>query len=243
MLAPLLVVAGPVVAGCQLSAATAILDDTGGDGQDDGDGTWGDDADGGTDDGDGGSNDGGAGDGGQLDPLATDDDGDGWSEEDGDCNDDDDSVHPAAVDDCDQFDSDCDGQVDEDAAADDPTEPNDSSAWRMGDLADGDQLQVLASLHNDDDVDLFRFDMEDSSWSIFELTVSVSNIPSGAQYRVELEHLDLGQVYLDQAGSGTISTSVSDTLIQDDGGTWEIRVSSEGGADCGRDYLVTVQLD
>src|SRR5690349_19534337 len=46
-----------------------------------------------------------------------DDDGDGWSEVDGDCADDDGAVHPSAGETCDGRDEDCDGSVDEDPSA------------------------------------------------------------------------------------------------------------------------------
>lgn len=223
--------------GC-LSAATDVRDDTGGDdGTADGGSSWGSGADGGA------SGDGGTDGGTTSDPLAQDDDEDGWAEDEGDCDDQDPSVNPGAADACDGRDSDCDEEIDEDAAGDDETEPNDPGAYTLGDLADEPELQALASLHNDLDIDRFRFNMDDSSWGLFTLEVSVSNIPSGADYHVTLEHLDLGLVYLDETGSGTLSVTVEDTAWQEDSGTWELVVSSEGGADCGADYLVTVALD
>lgn len=220
-----------------LGASTEILADSG---QDEGAGGGGA-GDGGA--GDGGAGDGGAGDGGStVDPLRSDDDGDGFSEEEGDCDDTRAGVYPGALDGCDGLDNDCDDELDEDGTELDPTEPNDSAAWTLGELADGERIQQLAGLHNDEDVDRFRFSFEDSSWSIFTLAVSVTNIPSSARYRVSLTHLDRGEVYLDEAGNGTLSVEVGDTLLQDDGGTWELVVQSETGADCGSQYLVTVEL-
>lgn len=224
------VLAALLSAGC-LTAATEVTDDTGQ----------------GAVDGDGGGtsvvDDGGSSGVTELDPDQVDDDADGWTEAEGDCDDADPGVNPGQRDDCDGHDTDCDGQRDEDAVDDDDTEPNDPGAHTLGDLDEDPELQALASLHNDDDIDRFRFSLDDSGWSLFTLSVSVSNIPSGASYRVTLEHLDLGLVYLDQVGDGTISTSVDDTAWQEDSGTWELTVSSEGGADCGSDYLVTVALD
>lgn len=195
-------------------------------------------------DGDGGSASGDGGDGGgqSTDPEQVDDDEDGWSEAEGDCDDRDAEVHPGASDDCDGQDDDCDGDLDEDGTELDETEPNDTTAWYLGELADGDRLQQLASLTNDADVDVFRFSFEDSSWSYFSLSVSVSNIPASASYRVSLTHLDRAAVYLDESGSGTISVDVEDTLLQEDGGTWELVVQAESGADCASQYLVTVAL-
>ncbi|NOY27400.1 MAG: hypothetical protein GXP62_16155 [Oligoflexia bacterium] len=215
-----------------LSAATVVTADTAttsGAGDDTGSTAGGSDA-GGTGSGTTGSQ-----------PVDADDD--GWSVDDGDCNDADPNINPGVVDGCDGVDSDCDGETDEDAVNDDATEPNDPGAYTLGDLSTDPELQALASLHNDDDLDRFRFNLDDSGWSLFTLNVSVSNIPSTASYRVTLEHLDLGIVYMDDVGSGTLSTTVDDTAWQDDSGTWELTVSSEGGADCASDYLVTVALD
>ena len=56
----------------------------------------------------------GAADTGTIAPIAVDLDGDGWSAEDGDCNDYDSSVHPEREESCDGIDNDCDGDIDED---------------------------------------------------------------------------------------------------------------------------------
>ncbi len=50
----------------------------------------------------------------QEDPLKTDDDGDGYNEEQGDCDDTDERVYPAAQEYCDEKDNNCDGEIDED---------------------------------------------------------------------------------------------------------------------------------
>ncbi len=230
-------------AGCSLHAATEVhkdsaLDDSGEPAGDTG--ATVDGGDGGLA-GDGAASDGAAEDGGALDP--DDGDGDGWTAAEGDCDDADAAVHPEQADECDGTDSDCDGVVDEDARDHDPTEPNDDVPWSLGDLSSDPQLQTLASLTNDDDVDRFDFTFDDGGLSLFTLTVAVSNVPAGSSYRVRLEHLDRGEVVYDDSGSGTLAVEVSDTLLQDDGGTWELTVSSEHGADCGVDYLVSARLD
>ena len=50
-----------------------------------------------------------------VDKLDEDFDGDGYSEDDGDCDDIDTWTYPNAVEDCDGVDNDCDGLIDEDA--------------------------------------------------------------------------------------------------------------------------------
>ena len=60
----------------------------------------------------------------------TDDDGDGWAVEDGDCDDSNPDIHPDAVEYCNGEDDDCDADVDEDSAVD-------ASIWFADDDADG----------------------------------------------------------------------------------------------------------
>ena len=61
--------------------------------------------------------------------VTTDDDGDGFSEADGDCNDANASVFPGAVESCNALDDDCDGNIDNDTA--------DASTWYADADADG----------------------------------------------------------------------------------------------------------
>ena len=52
---------------------------------------------------------------GQQD-CSIDQDGDGWTVQEGDCDDTDEGIHPGAAEQCDGLDNDCDGQTDEDVA-------------------------------------------------------------------------------------------------------------------------------
>lgn len=182
---------------------------------------------------------------GEPDPWKVDDDGDGWSEEDGDCDDNNSAVHPEAPDICDDLDNDCDGDFNEDSVREDPFEPNDVTPVNLGDLGDGD-MSASGLLHNDDDQDRFQFYVEDHWLSDrFPVAISLSNLPSGATYRLTLNRLrsdgseSLGQV--DQVfGSGSLSLGLEDVLGDENGGDYEVVVEAIAGADCGLRYLLSI---
>jgi len=172
---------------------------------------------------------------------ASDVDGDGYSVEDGDCNDEDPSVSPGAVDDCDGVDSDCDGELDEDSVSDDGYEPNDTSAWTLGTLSDEDSFILAGTLHNDGDVDLFEVHIDDKATNWFTLEVALSDIPDQAIFELELLWVnDSETLYLD-SGSGSLETAVEDASLVDETGDYRIAVRSLGGADCAEPY--SLQID
>jgi hypothetical protein len=182
---------------------------------------------------------------------ATDDDGDGISEDDGDCDDTDPSIHPGASDRCNGVDDDCDGEIDEDALLDDSYEPNDSVASDLGDLDEGSPLEVTALLYNDEDVDRYGFYVDDltlEDWSIevFTITITLSNIPDDATYLLTLNRTssDTGEStpgQLDQEfGTGSVSITLNDTEFVDDSGDFEMSVEAVAGADCSSAYLLSI---
>jgi len=89
-----------------------------------------------------------------------DDDQDGYSEADGDCDDADGAVHPGILDGCDEIDNDCDGELDEDA--DDVFEPNDDleEATDLGDITCTYDIYEI-NLDHETDVDYFTFTILD----------------------------------------------------------------------------------
>jgi hypothetical protein len=178
----------------------------------------------------------------EVDPDDVDDDGDGYTENEGDCDDSAATVNPDAIDGCDGTDEDCDGELDEDAADDDDYEPNDSSPYDLGSINDNPVQAVQGLLHNDGDVDRFEFSFEDT-WSLdFTLSISLGSIPSGASYRLTVENLTTGETLVDDAGDGNLSASMSEDLFDDQTADFEVTIASEGGADCDRSYLLTLEL-
>jgi hypothetical protein len=180
----------------------------------------------------------------EPDPYEVDDDGDGTSEVEGDCDDTDLTVHPGAEDLCNGVDDDCDDAVDEDAAPD-GYEPNDAEPSSIGRLDDDPELSVVATLSGEADVDRYAFSFADSGWSLFTVTMSLTGIPEDATWRFTLNRLssdgDLPAEEIDQVfGTGTLELSLSDASFVEDGGTYELVVESISGADCGRTYLLNV---
>lgn len=223
---------------CDLGAASTVTyDDSGLDSE-----VEPDDSGGGDD-----SGDSGGGDSGGDDTSAPEDlDGDGFTEAEGDCDDGDAGVHPDVPDTCDGVDQDCDEALDEDAASDDPYEPNDTSPTALGALEDTPEHQLVGFLHNDQDTDRFSFSVVDEWWDSFKVEVSLSNIPADGTYRLTLNRLSsvgdapLGE--LDQVfGSGSLSLTLADATGDEDGGEYEIVVEAIAGADCGQGYLLVVQ--
>ena len=177
-------------------------------------------------------------------PLDVDDDGDGATENDGDCDDADGTIYPGALDGCDQVDEDCDGELDEDAVDDDGNEPNDDTDTDLGTLTTDSVISVSGYLHSDDDVDRFVFDFEDSSWSIFTLNIRVSGVPSDADYALALDYLASGEERVgEDSGATTLSITTEDDLFDEDGGEYRLTLSANRGADCSRAYLISLDLE
>jgi len=236
------------------SAATKTIEDTG-DGteerlltDDSTDGGGGDN--GGGDDGGGPGGDDGGGPGGDDTGTAppTDLDGDGWSVEEGDCDDDDKRVHPEALDDCDGWDEDCDDLVDEDAWQDDGYEPNDDwgDAVDLGSLDDYPEHSLTGYLHDIGDVDRFQYTISDDDWDFFIVYLYLSDIPDDATYRLTLYQHDgsdwqeLGSLY--QTG-GTLEAYYEDQWLSDDGGTFQVVISADSDPPCDRTYQLDIVHD
>ncbi len=184
---------------------------------------------------------------------AGDADGDGFTFEEGDCDDADPQVNPGlSTDSCDGLDNDCDGSVDEDFDGDD-YEPNDQSAFFLGRMEDGDEFLVFGYLFPgspDPDVDRYQVFVTDSDWSWFSLEAWLYGVPDDADYALELIWVE----DLDGIGHGTVDSADDEGLGGyevvdfgglaggDDSGTYEVVVSSVSGSDCSAPYTLQVLL-
>ncbi len=129
---------------------------------------------------------------------AFDDDGDGVSEDEGDCRDDDRRVAPGRSERPDCKDNDCDGEVDEGVTRperDDRYEPNDSRPWALpgakkkrgffgGYTATRDSLNLV--LRDADDVETFTLFAHDGTLDSFHVTVTAESIPDDATIGVRV---------------------------------------------------------
>jgi len=179
------------------------------------------------------------------DPEEWDDDGDGYTEAEGDCDDDDDTIRPGLPDRCDGIDNDCDGAIDEDAAEEDPYEPNDAIPWDLGQTEKGEPIEVEGFLFDEDDVDMFKFQFEDG-WGVDELTVVLSDLSPDIAYKFEIIDLDDGAEELFEDFSTSVDESITFELdggIGDDDVELQVTISSLGGAGCTTPYRLTINHD
>ncbi|MCB9763108.1 MAG: putative metal-binding motif-containing protein [Alphaproteobacteria bacterium] len=186
-----------------------------------------------------------------LDPRNVDDDGDGQTENQGDCDDTDASVYTGAPEVCDAVDNDCDGSINEDSW--DQFEANDTitTYHNFGGVDTsfpwtGSTLEVTSlNLHNASDEDWFRFETEDIPLidsGDFTVTVTVS---APVSYTVDLWKLDGNLVHDSASGVGPTVLRVSyddDWIIWDTFDEWAIAVysTSWGGAACSQTYSLRI---
>jgi hypothetical protein len=164
------------------------------------------------------------------DPLDRDDDGDGWTENAGDCDDADATVNPDAEDICDDLDNNCDGQINE--AWLDGYEPNDTqdTAYDAGEVDEdlgwsNSTLEMAGlTLHYEDDEDWIRWDFDDEYWDNVEITIVATGFPSKGDYVIELWSLDTGSFEGSDSGTSGLSLGFSGSLVDDDEDHWALRV-------------------
>jgi hypothetical protein len=182
------------------------------------------------------------------DPLARDDDGDGYSEYDGDCDDTDDTLSPAEVDICDAIDQDCDGWINDPYW--DSYEPNNSfaTAYDLGDvdggfLWTGDSLEIAGLTFSDaTDEDWFRWDADDELWDNVDVQVVVSGLSASGDYVVDL-YDDGGNLLDSDSGSGAIGADFTSDVLEtgDDHFYVRIRAISWPSGSCASSYKLKIK--
>jgi len=165
-------------------------------------------------------------------PDDYDDDGDGWTENEGDCDDTEAKVYPDAAEQCDDLDNDCDGEINEDWA--DGYEDNDdvSTAPALGEFDES--LGTCNStggasgltLHTATDEDWLTWSVDDEIWDDVCAEVTVSGLPSSGLYTAELYVYESGAWTLkdDVTGSTSLYLYQTGDWTDDSEDDWAVRI-------------------
>ena len=186
------------------------------------------------------------------DPVDEDDrDGDGYTVDQGDCDDNDWWSFPGAEEYCDGADNDCDGDTDEDFW--DGYEANNvlGAAVDLGELDyDGLATEVFSqdvtgmTLHNSEDEDWFRFDADDEIYDDIEILVTYTG-PEDVLVTVQLYSLDWDTTipWDEITGTGTLTLTEPGSIWSTDDDHWAIRVlpATDDSIDCSTEYSLHIE--
>ncbi len=187
-----------------------------------------------------------------VDPNDVDDDYDGYTENEGDCDDEDATANPGEAEECDESDNDCDGVVNDDFM--DDYEPNESpsSPYDIGEvdgsiLWEGDSAAVSGlSLHSSTDVDCFYWGADDEYYDNININVTVGTFRSTGTYTATLYLKDGSSWDSKDSASGTRMTlSYEGDYLDDDEDDWAVCVTSTDWAvaACDGTAPYTIEID
>lgn len=186
-----------------------------------------------------------------IDPLNYDNDGDGYTEYEGDCDDGEPKVNPGMAEVCDGVDQNCDGNVNETWW--DSYEENDTSStyYDLGEvdaswLWDGDALVVSGLTQSAPlDEDWFYFDVDDEIYDNASFNVQVAGLPTAGRWVIELYDMNGGSPSLEDSASGnggkmTVYFSGDWTDTGED--NWAVRIYSTSwtAGGCTTAYTLTI---
>jgi hypothetical protein len=164
-----------------------------------------------------------------TDPLDRDDDGDGYTENAGDCDDGDPRTNPDASDLCDAADNDCSGYVNDPDW--DTYERNESlsTPYDLGEVDDSfgwsNSSLTLSGLTISDEVDedWFTWGADDEIYDNISIAVTASGLSARGTYVLELYDGD-GNVVDSDAGTSSLSVNFSGDVFDTDEDDWSVRV-------------------
>lgn len=193
-----------------------------------------------------------------VDPANQDYDGDGFSPNEGDCDDNNPNIFPFTFDDCDGIDNDCDGLTDEDGAQD-AYEPNNDQLnyYDVGSYTSGDLVFLEGVISAPDDYDHFEFYLDDGWIDSFSIVTDLHAISITTDFVVELWLIDNAEgdgpelLYTENvqgAGLGEYGSfegsgvSWDYPLGYDDSGNYQAVVYAISGAGCEAEYQLDLEL-
>ncbi len=184
-----------------------------------------------------------------VDPLNHDGDLDGYTENEGDCDDGESAINPGRSESCDALDNDCDGDVNEDWW--DTYEPNETgaTAYDLGEVdgsviwAGGTVTLAGLTMHEELDEDWITLDADDDWYDNVNLGITVTGLPAAGAYAVELL-LYTGSgwtVKTSTAGSGSLYIGYVGDVWDDDEDIWAVRVySTSWPPQCAAPYTIRI---
>jgi len=172
---------------------------------------------------------------------------DGYSVDEGDCDDEDPTIHPAAFDDCNGIDNNCDGQIDESGAWD---ETGSNPVVDIGEIPSGYSSAQYGLFFPDGDTDTYRFYVSDGLFGWFNLYVELQGVPDGANPSLRLdliedaEGVEWGEIeYADEGGTGEPELiSFYGNPWYDDSGWYEITVTAGDSSNCSLPYELLISF-
>ena len=153
---------------------------------------------------------------------------------------------------CDGIDTNCDGWIDNDWAGDE-FEPNDVVGYNLGDI-DGTEIEINgAFIHPSIDTDIFKFYVEDRFWDLFNIDVTLTDVPSTMDLTLALWFVedDEGTLISEQADSADDAGLGGDEEVDVGEGWWpsgqsgwyEVIVSSADSSSCINGYTLIIDAN
>jgi hypothetical protein len=184
-----------------------------------------------------------------TDPRDIDDDGDGYTENQGDCDDNDRGLNPGEEDICDDLDNDCSGYINDPffdvyevnntlETAYDAGRVDEALGWANASL----ELSGL-TLSDRTDEDWIRWDAKDEIYDNVTVSVSASGFKAGGTYVLELWSLDTGRIEDSDSGPSGLSVSYEGDVFDTGEDDWAIRIYATTwvAGSCDQAYKVTLR--
>ena len=186
-----------------------------------------------------------------VDTPSSDVDRDGFSFNDGDCDDYNPEIHPDQTDHCDGVDDDCDGVIDNDAIGE-IYEPNDTpwNGFFIGDYSAGGFASVQGLITTETDIDIYEFYLEDGWFDEFNIDFELHSHSIYADFVIELwlvendsgDREDLLLSVNNLTTGGIERANWDGDWFTNDSGYYEFRISAVAGQNCDAHYELQIWM-